>query len=81
MQRLTLRHGDCVEVLKGYGDGSIGAVVCDPPYDLTAVSRGGWHSKRVGVTAPASDSAHQWQGWGTALKPSWEPAVVGRKPE
>ena len=22
-----------------------------------------------------------WQGWGTALKPSWEPVVVGRKPE
>jgi len=40
-QKLILRHGDCVEVLKGYEDGSIGAFVCDPPYDLTAVSRGG----------------------------------------
>lgn len=31
---LFLRHGDCVEVLKEYGDGSVGAVVCDPPYGL-----------------------------------------------
>ena len=25
--------------------------------------------------------AQMWGGWGTALKPSWEPVVVGRKPE
>ena len=29
---------------------------------------------------PASDAAKRWEGWGTALKPSWEPVVVGRKP-
>lgn len=26
------------------------------------------------------DAARQWQGWGTALKPGWEPCVVARKP-
>jgi site-specific DNA-methyltransferase (adenine-specific) len=26
-------------------------------------------------------NAKAWQGWGTALKPSWEPVVVARKPE
>jgi len=31
-QTLRLRHGDCVEVLKGFHDGSVGAVVSDPPY-------------------------------------------------
>jgi site-specific DNA-methyltransferase (adenine-specific) len=31
-------------------------------------------------TAPATDAARQWQGWGTALKPAWEPIVVARKP-
>jgi hypothetical protein len=31
-------------------------------------------------TAPATDAARQWQGWGTALKPAFEPIVVGRKP-
>jgi hypothetical protein len=25
--------------------------------------------------------AQAWNGWGTALKPSWEPVIVGRKPE
>lgn len=32
------------------------------------------------TTAPATPDAEQWQGWGTALKPSHEPIVVARKP-
>jgi DNA modification methylase len=32
------------------------------------------------VTAPATDAARQWDGWGTALKPAFEPIVVARKP-
>ena len=32
------------------------------------------------ITAPATDAARQWQGWGTALKPAWEPIIVARKP-
>ncbi|MBN0040205.1 site-specific DNA-methyltransferase [Cellulosimicrobium cellulans] len=28
----------------------------------------------------ATDDARAWQGWGTALKPAFEPIVVGRKP-
>lgn len=31
-------------------------------------------------SGPASDAARQWQGWGTALKPAWEPIVLARKP-
>lgn len=31
-------------------------------------------------TAPATDEAKQWAGWGTALKPAFEPVVVARKP-
>lgn len=34
----------------------------------------------VMVTAPATPAAQQWQGWGTALKPAFEPIVVARKP-
>ena len=30
--------------------------------------------------APATEAAKQWDGWGTALKPAWEPFIVGRKP-
>jgi len=32
------------------------------------------------VTASATDAARTWEGWGTALKPAWEPVLVGRKP-
>jgi site-specific DNA-methyltransferase (adenine-specific) len=32
------------------------------------------------ITAPATPDAERWQGWGTALKPAFEPVVVGRKP-
>lgn len=35
---------------------------------------------RLDVTAPATAEAQKWQGWGTALKPAFEPVVVGRKP-
>lgn len=32
------------------------------------------------VTASATDAAREWEGWGTALKPAFEPVVVARKP-
>jgi site-specific DNA-methyltransferase (adenine-specific) len=32
------------------------------------------------IPAPATDAAKQWQGWGTALKPAWEPIILARKP-
>jgi len=32
------------------------------------------------ITAPATDAARQWSGWGTALKPAHEPATLARKP-
>jgi site-specific DNA-methyltransferase (adenine-specific) len=191
MTRLVLHHGDCVSVLQGYGDGTVGGVVSDPPYGLRFMSKAfddlgdgaaqrEWHKawlteafrvlrpggvikafsgtrtfhhlgaamadvgfvevgleayiygsgfpkslnvsvaidksfgaerkvigykrgtgadpstgrkdmpgKAVGVkqvaidvptTAPATEEAAHWEGWGTALKPAWEPVVVGRKP-
>lgn len=40
------------------------------------------HTARVtlDITAPATDAARQWEGWGTALKPALEPITVARKP-
>jgi len=32
------------------------------------------------VTAPATAAAVVWDGWGTALKPAWEPVVVAMAP-
>ena len=34
----------------------------------------------IGKGDPVTDAAREWQGWGTALKPAWEPCVVARKP-
>ena len=32
------------------------------------------------ITAPSTELARKWDGWGTALKPSHEPIIVVRKP-
>lgn len=32
------------------------------------------------ITTPATPEAQQWDGWGTALKPAFEPIVMARKP-
>lgn len=32
------------------------------------------------VTAPSTNLAREWNGWGTALKPAWEPIIVAMKP-
>lgn len=37
-------------------------------------------SKAIDKSAPATDEAKQWSGWGTALKPAHEPICVARKP-
>ena len=46
---------------------------------------GGLGGERLGlkggnITAPSTAAARQWDGWGTALKPAWEPIIVARKP-
>ena len=46
---------------------------------------GGLGGERLGqaggnITAPSTDAAKEWQGWGTALKPALEPITVARKP-
>jgi hypothetical protein len=49
-------------------------------------SAGGQHSPTaplggtVGSAVPVTETAARWEGWGTALKPSWEPIIVARKP-
>ena len=32
------------------------------------------------ITVPKTDRARQWDGWGTALKPAYEPVILARKP-
>jgi hypothetical protein len=49
--------------------------------------RYGWHAGEevqsktdVTLTAPATEDARTWKGFGTALKPCLEPAIIARKP-
>ena len=37
-------------------------------------------AKIVPVTGPATDEAKRWDGYGTALKPAYEPVILARKP-
>jgi len=41
---------------------------------------GSYETATHNITAPATDAAKQWNGWGTALKPALEPITVARKP-
>jgi hypothetical protein len=61
-------------------------VVCENP-NHRAVSGVGYEGVYQGgntgaaaITAPATDAARQWHGWGTALKPALETITVARKP-
>ncbi len=40
-----------------------------------------WQSdKLLNITAPSTDAAKQWDGWGSALKPAVEYIILARKP-
>jgi site-specific DNA-methyltransferase (adenine-specific) len=36
--------------------------------------------ERARFDEPVTTAAHEWQGWGTALKPAWEPIILARRP-
>ena len=40
----------------------------------------GSRTAEINITAPATDDAKTWEGWGTALKPAHEPIMLARKP-
>lgn len=46
--------------------------------DGTVIGLG--HRGNISITAPATESAKQWEGFGTALKPAHEPFILARKP-
>ena len=56
-----------------------GIKVAEQRTDIGAGSFGG-EAKEIDITAPSTDAAKQWDGWGTALKPAHEPMVLARKP-
>jgi DNA modification methylase len=49
------------------------------PGDINRHTVGGSRAVEVTITAAATEAAKQWQGWGTALKPAYEPIILARK--
>jgi len=49
---------------------------------MNAEGRGGYNvtKHQLRKVGESIDAAKQWDGWGTALKPAWEPIVLARKP-
>lgn len=64
----------------GMGQGRVDSVL--PPSGIVGGALNQFKSGQaeIDITAPATDAAKQWDGWGTALKPAWEPIIVARKP-
>lgn len=50
---------------------------------VTAEHRYGFSSPKqpISITAPATTHAKNWDGYGTALKPAWEPILLAMKPK
>jgi len=49
---------------------------------LGGLGKAGWNGtpRHLHYDTPKTDLARQWDGWGTALKPAWEPIILARKP-
>lgn len=74
---VQIRLGDCTKRLGDFEEASVGAVVCDPPYDLVGLSRGG-SSQPGDVRTPYGRSGpskargirdEEWDGTGVAFRP------------
>lgn len=67
-------HNIAKAIDKHYGlDGEI--IGLRKNYGNTKDYAGQWN-----ITAPSSEDARKWEGWGTALKPAYEPIILVRKP-
>ena len=72
---IDLKHGDCVEVLRGMESNSVGSIICDPPYDLVGNSRNGSsqpgdQSTPHGRSGPSKSKGFmgkEWDGTGIAF--------------
>lgn len=65
---ISLRLGDCMDVLAGMDNESIDAVICDPPYDLTSGGSKGFMGKEWDGTGIAFNS-DLWKQIHRVLRP------------
>lgn len=67
--KIDLRQGDCLEVMKSIPDGSIDAIITDPPYGTTACK---WDS--------VIDFDLMWEQLNRVIKPSGAIVLFGSEP-
>lgn len=66
--------------MRARADGGKGLLLSESEGDFGyQTEEGRWEGVQR-VTAPATDLAKKWEGWGTALKPAHEPCILARKP-
>lgn len=93
MQRVNIRVGDSSDVLEGMDPESVWAVVCDPPYDLTAKKKGGSGTSSISLSTPHGRSrvgvgngsggfmGKQWDSTGVAFSVEfWQKVYKVLKP-
>ena len=66
---IDLKQGDCLEVMKGIPDGSIDAIITDPPYGTTACK---WDS--------VIDFELMWEQLNRIIKPNGAIVLFGSEP-
>jgi site-specific DNA-methyltransferase (adenine-specific) len=63
-----------------FGDQEIEKKLANPGSTADRLAMGNnWQDNPL-ETKPATPEAQKWEGWGTALKPAFEPVIVARKP-
>ena len=65
---------------KIHGDGKPTHYVCEEAMQASAGKCQSGRTTHNPATAAVTEEAKKWEGFGTALKPSWEPILVFRKP-
>ncbi len=86
----TILRGNCVEIMASMEESSFDAIVCDPPYDLTSVSRRGSPRQndpeipfgRIGLGSDRGGfMGKTWDGTGVAFQvETWREALRVLKP-
>ena len=83
-KRVTLHHGDCIEVMRSMPESSVDAVVTDPPYGIGFMGKA-WDATFISDTIAKRRSypgAGAWRGGGGVSIQTWTCATCtdsGRK--
>ena len=71
---------ETVEDIFGERTQEVSETRMNEPFGIVSVGQGERTLIERKETLPATVDAVKWQGWGTALKPAFEPVIVARKP-